>query len=186
MNPLVLTINEHGIPLAWSTWQDIVIYKAKGLVVWEIGEHSWTKYGGINRSTRQISEVSFSSIVAIKGTHRPKRQVPPLNNTNLFGRDLNICAYCGNKFQFRLLTNDHVVPRSRGGKHVWTNCVTACKKCNNAKGDLPLERTDMKLLYVPYEPCREEALILHNRTILSDQMIFLNNSLPEHSRLKYL
>jgi HNH endonuclease len=32
------------------------------------------------------------------------------------------------------LTFDHVVPRSRGGKTVWTNILSACLRCNGQKG----------------------------------------------------
>lgn len=183
---LVLTLNEHGTPTHWSTWQDAVTYKAKGLVVWEMGDHDWTKFGGENRRLGCQSSIKFSSIMAVKGSHHPTRAVPSLTNSNLFGRDLHICAYCGGEFEDRLLTNDHIIPRSRGGKHAWTNCVTACKRCNNRKDDRLLEEVGMKLLYVPYTPSREEALILKNRAILADQMDFLKDSLPAHSRLRQL
>lgn len=183
---LVLTLNEHGTPTHWSTWQDAVTYKAKGLVVWEMGDSDWTKFGGDNRITGLQSSITFSSIMAVRGSHHPKREVPALTNLNLFGRDLHICAYCGGEFESRLLTNDHIVPRSRGGAHSWTNCVTSCKRCNNKKDDMLLEETNLKLLYVPYVPTREEALILRNRNILADQMEFLKGSLPAHSRLRQL
>lgn len=186
MTPLVLALNEHGIPNHWATWQEAVCYKAKGLVVWEMGDHDWTKYGGTNRLTGTQSSISFSSIIAVRGTHTPKREVPALNNANLFGRDLHICAYCGGKFSSNNLTNDHIIPRSRGGSHSWKNCVTACKRCNNRKDDNLLEETSMQLMYVPYVPSREEALILKNRNILADQMSFLATSLPAHSRLRSL
>lgn len=184
MSPLVLVLNEHGTPHHWATWQDAVVYKAKDLVVWEIGDSDWTKYGGENRLTGKTSSITFSSIIAVKGAHHPKRQVPVLTNPNLFGRDLYICGYCGGHFQFNQLTNDHIVPKSRGGDHSWSNCVTACKRCNNKKDSLLLEETNLQLLYVPYVPSREEALILRNRSILADQMEFLRTSLPAHSRLR--
>jgi len=183
MAPLVLILNEHGTPHHWASWQDAVVYKAKNLVVWETGEVDWTKYGGNCRLTGQKSSITFSSIVAVRGSHHPKREVPVLTNRNLFGRDLQICAYCGNRFDQGLLTNDHIVPRSRGGKHVWTNCITACRRCNAKKSDFLLEESGMKLLFIPYVPSREEALILHNRKILACQMEFLRASLPAHSRL---
>lgn len=180
---LVLTLNEHGTPIHWATWQDAVLYKAKDLVVWESGEFDWTKYGGENKLTGHTSAISFSSIMAVRGHHHPKREIPTLTNENLFGRDLHICAYCGKEFAPHLLTNDHIIPRSKGGKHLWTNCVTACKRCNNYKDSYTLEQTGMELLYVPYVPTREEAMILRNRNILADQMEFLQATLPAHSRL---
>jgi len=183
MTALVLALNEHGTPHHWATWQDAVLYKAKGLVVWELGEFDWIKYGGTSRMTGQQSSITFSSIMAVRGSHHPKREIPTLTNPNLFGRDLHICGYCGGEFKSHQLTNDHVIPKSRGGQHVWTNCVTSCKRCNNRKSDMLLEEVQMELLYVPYTPSREEALILKNRHILADQMEFLKPMLPSHSRL---
>ena len=31
--------------------------------------------------------------------------------------------------------NDHVLPRSRGGRNTWLNTVAACGGCNQRKGD---------------------------------------------------
>lgn len=44
----------------------------------------------------------------------------------------NKCAYCGLKT--RKLTQDHVIPVSRGGAYTAANIVPACGKCNSAKG----------------------------------------------------
>ncbi len=44
----------------------------------------------------------------------------------------NCCAYCGRKMKG--LTQDHVVPLSKGGWHCGLNVVPACKPCNSQKG----------------------------------------------------
>lgn len=46
------------------------------------------------------------------------------------------CAYCGTLGK---LTQDHVVPLSRGGKHVPTNLVPACVACNVSKWRHPVD-----------------------------------------------
>lgn len=54
------------------------------------------------------------------------------------------CAYCGTmmvidatKFDaHRLCTLDHKTPLSRDGIDHWENCVAACRKCNETKGDM--------------------------------------------------
>lgn len=180
---MILTLNSSGLPLHWATWQEAVVYKAKGLVLWESGEQEFTRFGGTSRMTGEKSSVTYSTIIAVKGNHFPKRTTPVLNNTNLFGRDRNICAYCGKEYGNSKLTRDHVIPTSKGGVNEWMNVVTACKGCNNFKADSLLEDLQMELLYVPYVPSREEALILKNRNILADQMDFLQQMLPKHSRL---
>ena len=42
------------------------------------------------------------------------------------------CAYCGSKK--RKLTQDHVLPLSKGGHHTQLNVVPACLPCNMKKG----------------------------------------------------
>ncbi len=41
------------------------------------------------------------------------------------------CAYCG--CQPPRLTQDHVIPLSKGGSHTKSNVVPACRSCNNRK-----------------------------------------------------
>jgi len=57
------------------------------------------------------------------------------NRTNVYLRDGFACQYCGSKPQHSLLTLDHVIPKSLGGKTNWNNMTTACKICNSNKGN---------------------------------------------------
>jgi len=41
------------------------------------------------------------------------------------------CVYCGRKMQ--RLSQDHILPLSRGGSHTLSNVVPACRKCNSKK-----------------------------------------------------
>lgn len=50
-------------------------------------------------------------------------------------RDRYRCQYCGERFESHELTYDHVIPRSRGGKTVWENIVSACLACNGKKAN---------------------------------------------------
>lgn len=72
-----------------------------------------------------------------------------LNRQNIFRRDGNSCLYCGST---RDLTLDHVMPRSRGGNSSWENLATACKSCNNKKGQLTPEEAGMFLRQRPFRP----------------------------------
>lgn len=57
------------------------------------------------------------------------------NRSNVYLRDNFTCQLCGAKPSIHLLTLDHVVPRSHGGKTTWKNITTACKSCNSKKGN---------------------------------------------------
>jgi 5-methylcytosine-specific restriction endonuclease McrA len=81
--------------------------------------------------------------------HRPRQHVK-LTRREVFRRDNYTCQYCGRKMSD--LTLDHVVPRSLGGAHVWTNVVAACAACNHRKGGGRLEDSHMRLLRLPKEP----------------------------------
>jgi len=47
------------------------------------------------------------------------------------------CVYCGKEFP--TLTQDHVIPLSRGGNHTKDNIVPACRSCNSRKGNRLIE-----------------------------------------------
>jgi len=61
----------------------------------------------------------------------PYRGPVPLTRRAVFVRDGGRCVYCGTT----ATSIDHVVPRSRGGLHEWSNVVSACRRCNHVKAD---------------------------------------------------
>lgn len=73
-----------------------------------------------------------------------------LSRKNIMRRDGYRCQYCGCKT--KELTLDHIIPKSRGGADTWDNLTTACKKCNNKKGNRTPEEAGMKLLNPPSRP----------------------------------
>ena len=81
-------------------------------------------------------------------TERPWK-IPPVTRKEILRRDENQCQYCGNRKQ---LTIDHVIPRSRGGKHLWNNVVAACVSCNSRKGNKTPEEANMTLFKKPKAP----------------------------------
>jgi 5-methylcytosine-specific restriction endonuclease McrA len=183
MRNLILALNSGGQPHSWITWQDAVTLKCKDLISWEFGDEEFMFHGGLSRMTGLRSQVEVASIVALKSKFHYEKRTPTLSNRNLFRRDLHVCGYCGHTFKEAVLTKDHIVPVSKGGLTTWTNCVTACVSCNGRKDNMSLKEAGMELLYVPYTPDKAEALILQNRNILADQMKFLKDFLPKHSRV---
>lgn len=172
--PHILKIDRCGLPVAWIHWQTAATLYARDRVCWEAGAERFDIHGGINARTGERSRIRIGSIIAVTERSRERWDVVPLlTNRTLFERDRNLCLYCGQQFPLHHLTRDHVVPTSRGGRNVWENCVTACRRCNQHKDDRTPEEARMRLLAVPYIPNRAEYLILSNRRILADQMQFL-------------
>lgn len=65
----------------------------------------------------------------------------PYSRESVFKRDNYTCVYCEDDYSQdkRMLSIDHVLPQSKGGKDSFENCVTACKQCNWEKRDLTIE-----------------------------------------------
>jgi 5-methylcytosine-specific restriction endonuclease McrA len=78
----------------------------------------------------------------------PYRTGVPLTRRAVFARDGGRCVYCGNA----ATSLDHVVPRSRGGEHVWENVVSACGRCNHLKADRDITTLGWRLRRTPREP----------------------------------
>jgi 5-methylcytosine-specific restriction endonuclease McrA len=91
----------------------------------------------------------------------PHRRVPATRSAVML-RDAYVCQYCGESPGRQNLTVDHVIARSRGGKHGWENLVTACKRCNQKKGSLTPEEARMSLVRRPFEPSYVALVLLSN------------------------
>ncbi|MEO0695933.1 MAG: HNH endonuclease [Pseudomonadota bacterium] len=86
-------------------------------------------------------QMRLPSVVSLK-TYVSHSRTPAFTRFNVFLRDSFTCQYCGST-ERDLLTFDHVIPRSRGGKTTWNNIVTACSPCNLKKGGRMPEQADM-------------------------------------------
>jgi len=148
-NP-VLLLNANFEPLHVCTTR-----RALGLLV--TGKAEMLHNGrGMIRTTR----VSIPKPSVIRLGYMVKRPRPKVKLTKheIFRRDHYTCQYCGMKAKG--LTIDHVIPRSRGGEHSWSNLVTACSECNRKKGGRTLQIAKMKLINPPHEP-QATALYLY-------------------------
>ena len=106
------------------------------------------------------------SVIRIERFIRRPRTQRKLTRLEVFHRDHYTCQYCGK--QIKQLTLDHVIPRYRGGQHVWDNVVSACIPCNHRKaGKTPAEAgiqlfrpptppSSNALFYIPYQYLRTQ------------------------------
>lgn len=78
----------------------------------------------------------------------PYAATVPLTRRAVFARDGGRCQYCSAP----ATSLDHVVPRSRGGQHVWENVVSACGRCNHLKADRAIADLGWRLRRPPVAP----------------------------------
>lgn len=186
LNQLILRTDVSGMPLEWIHFQTAVKLYYSEQVAYTCGTPILAIRGGINAITGQRSRIILNSIIATHGSKQQLHEyyVPPLSNPLLFRRDNYICLYCGQHFQEKDLSRDHVRPLVLGGPDRWTNAVTACKSCNSRKGGRTPEQAHMPLLAVPFQPTYAEYIFLQGRNILADQMEFLSAHFPRTSKLR--
>ena len=139
----VLLLNASFEPLSLVTAP-----KALALVWRRVAETLEIDRGVRIRSPRFV----FDAPSVIRLTHYidvRSRQNRVTNRHRIFARDRHRCQYCGRRGTAFDLTLDHVLPKSRGGRTLAENLVTACRVCNNRKGDRTPEEARMPLITNP-------------------------------------
>ena len=94
-----------------------------------------------------------------------------LSRRAIFYRDGFRCQYCGK--ESKNMTLDHIMPRSRGGPHVWENVVSACIPCNHRKAGLTPKEANMRMLKKPTAPRPNPYYMFHHRSILEEWRQFM-------------
>jgi HNH endonuclease len=80
-----------------------------------------------------------------------------------FGR----CYYCHQSIDLLAATEDHKVPKSRGGQDIYENVVAACWGCNTQKGPMTAEeyRDYRRKLRLDYSQALEGCFFLLERLV---------------------
>ena len=135
-----------------STFEPLIVVPWKKAITMVLLE----KVEVIEEYERWIRGVTLAlrlpAVVRLNRYVRRKTPLVKFSRQNLYFRDRGTCQYCGVSFDFKELTYDHVVPRSRGGQTEWTNVVTCCGVCNLRKGGRTPEEADMFLIRKPRVP----------------------------------
>ena len=152
---LCLVYNTTGEPLELvPSLMGLVLHVRGKAVILEIFP------GQIFRSPRL--EFPAPRSVVLRQHRRVRSRVAPLTNEHLFLRDGHRCAYCARHRRElgarERLTRDHLVPRSKGGRDVWLNVVTACSSCNHQKDDQLAEDTGRSPRVAPWIPSRSDLV----------------------------
>ena len=99
------------------------------------------------------------SVIRLRSYKHVPIRISILTRSNIYARDRYLCQYCGAKEGSTkvvngkpvrvVLTLDHILPESRGGRFEWGNLTSACRACNARKGDRTPEEANMPLLNQP-------------------------------------
>ena len=148
--PRVLLLNADWLPFQFITEIRAIKLLMRGcaeiITVIESPSMWDCHYATVTTSFQVPATIRLCVRVNIKST------IPRFRKRILFNRDGWSCQYCSKKLVLNNMTIDHVIPKCKGGKTTWRNCVVCCKSCNKTKGaKLPYE-VNMTLLKKPVEP----------------------------------
>tara|TARA_Y100001968_G_scaffold328231_1_gene374998 strand:+ start:1332 stop:1862 length:531 start_codon:yes stop_codon:yes gene_type:complete len=136
----VLVLNASYEPLNITTWRRATVLMLKGKA--ESLEE--------NKELQIRNNINLPTVIRLKYFIKVPYRDMPLSRKNILQRDNNCCQYCG--YKGKKLSIDHVIPRSRGGAHIWENVTTACLNCNLKKGSLTPKEANMLLNTKPKKP----------------------------------
>lgn len=148
-----LLLNATFEPLGILSWKKAITLVYLGKV--EVLREYEREIKGVNITVRQPAVVRLLKF--IKNNHVNIR----FSRKNIFLRDNYTCQYCGNRFEPKDLTCDHIIPKSRGGITEWSNIVTSCIRCNLKKGDKLPEELDMQPKKRPSRPNSLYIFMMH-------------------------
>ena len=140
-----LLLNATFEPLKVIHWKRAVTLLFQGKV--EVLEVYDREVHGVSIAFQLPSVLRLLNLVRAKNIHKVK-----FSRANIFARDSYRCQYCGDKFEVKELTFDHVIPVTKHGKKSWDNIVTACWRCNNKKSGRTPHESGMRLIKQPIEP----------------------------------
>lgn len=132
-----------------ATYEPLAIVPIRRAVVLVLANKAEVIESGESRLRSARSSVPLPRVIRlVRYVKVPYRHTVPFSKRAVMARDRSRCVYCG----VRATTIDHVLPRSRGGRDEWTNCVAACKACNSRKGDRLLAELGWTLHTAPTAP----------------------------------
>ncbi len=143
-----------------ATYEPLCVISARRAAVLVLTEKavlvtaSETVLHSVSRSVPSPVVVRLTRYVRV-----PFRGSVTLTRRAIFARDRGRCVYCDTP----ATTVDHVIPRSRGGRHVWNNVVAACTRCNHTKADHTLAELGWHLRQQPIAPMGAVWRILGHR-----------------------
>jgi len=125
---------DHMIPYRWKDWVNLPFDSDCDYIK--------TINGGIK----------IPKIIVLCNFDKVPIKRPKFSSTGIWNRDDGICQYTGRRLSKNEGNVDHVIPKSRGGRSNWDNCVLSHKDINAKKADRTPEEAGLKLLKKPTTP----------------------------------
>ena len=119
--------------------------------------------------------VRIPTVIVLSRYGRVPIHAPRLGFRALWERDGGRCQYSGRKLTPAEANIDHILPRSRGGRDEWENCVLADRAINARKGARTPAEAGLRLLCQPRKPRSVPATLrVRNLWNIPDWNHFLN------------
>lgn len=148
-------------PVTWDEWLTLPVRE---------GDYS---IGTVRGSIR------VPTVIVLARFDKVPRRRPKFCAKAIWERDGGVCQYTGRKLRPNEGNIDHVIPRSRGGKTSWENCVLADKKVNSKKGSRLPEEIGLHLLRAPKAPKEiPTSALIRNHHRVQDWDMFLGVGSP--------
>lgn len=139
-----------------ATYEPLCVVPVRRAVVLVLKEKAEVLHTSDRVLHSESAEFAVPSVIRLTYFVKvPFRARVALNRRAVFARDNHRCQYCGQAAE----NIDHVIPRSRGGQHVWENVVAACRPCNSRKEDRLAHEVGLSLARRPVAP-RELAWLI--------------------------
>ena len=148
VNKAVLVLNSSYEPVSITRAKNALKLLVKGSAAAE-EDYGVEVYPGI----------PLPCVIRLRNYKKIPIRISLLTRPNIYARDHYLCQYCGAKEGSTkiingkpvkvILTLDHILPESRGGKFSWSNLVAACKFCNLRKADRTPDEAEMPLRKEP-------------------------------------
>jgi len=126
--------DEHIVPVGWSDWLALPVRD---------GDAAVNTPRGPVRVPTVIVATNYAKVLLCR---------PRFGARGIWERDGGVCQYTGRKLQPGEGNIDHVIPRSRGGRSWWDNCVLSHREVNARKADRLPQEAGLHLLRNPAVP----------------------------------
>jgi len=165
----VVVLTKYNAYWGETSLRDALLKWVKGKIEIVAADESRLIHAGIGRdgAVFKMPAPLVVRLMDFVGYH-VKRETIGFSKEAVWERDRNVCQFYHRdektmrKFRYKCTTEDrsidHLIPKVRGGKGTFYNCVTACKFCNNIlKGNRTPAEAGLEIIRLPEIPRRRKG-----------------------------